>query len=97
MSESENKETGKLGFGLMRLQRKVFSTDIPQTKKMVDMFIDAGFTYFDTAHVYPGSEKAIKKALVNRYPRESFTLATKLFAALSPTAKMAKQQVLYKS
>ena len=34
MSESENKETGKLGFGLMRLQRKVFSTDIPQTKKM---------------------------------------------------------------
>lgn len=33
MSESENKETGKLGFGLMRLQRKVFSTDIPKTKK----------------------------------------------------------------
>lgn len=97
MSELENKEMGKFGFGLMRLQRKVFSTDIPQTKKMVDMFIDAGFTYFDTAHVYPGSEKAIKKALVNRYPRESFTLATKLFAALSPTAKMAKQQVLYKS
>ena len=92
MSETEKKETGKLGFGLMRLPRGLFSTDIPQTKKMVDMFMAAGFTYFDTAHIYPGSEKATKKALVDRYPRESFTLATKLFAALSPTAKMAKQQ-----
>ena len=39
---------------------------------MVDLFMDAGFTCFDTAFVYPGSEAAIKKALVDRYPRDSY-------------------------
>lgn len=45
--------------------------------KMVDMFLEAGFTYFDTAWAYPGSEDAIRQALVERYPREKFQLATK--------------------
>ena len=85
-------ETKKLGFGLMRLPKKGLGIDIPQTSEMVDMFLDAGFTYFDTAHVYPGSEEATGKALVARHPRESFTLATKLFAMLALTEKMARQQ-----
>ena len=38
------------------------------------MFLEAGFTYFDTAFVYQGSEEAAKKALVERHPRESYTL-----------------------
>ncbi len=67
----------KLGFGLMRLPQKDEKIDIEQTKKMVDMFMDAGFTYFDTAWAYAGSEDAIRQALVERYPRESFQLATK--------------------
>ncbi|MBR4759612.1 MAG: aldo/keto reductase, partial [Lachnospiraceae bacterium] len=72
--------TKKLGFGLMRLPRIEGSDDvidIEQTKEMVDLFMDAGCTYYDTAWIYPGSEEAIKKALVDRYPRESYTLATK--------------------
>ena len=75
--------TKKLGFGMMRLPRiegKQDVIDIEQTKKMVDMFMDAGFTYFDTAWAYAGSEDAMRKALVERYPRESFTVATKLAA-----------------
>ncbi len=69
---------GKLGFGLMRLLRlDNGEIDIEQTKTMVDMFMDAGFTYFDTAWAYAGSEDAIRQALVERYPRESFQLATK--------------------
>lgn len=68
----------KLGFGLMRLPKNGEEIDIEETKKMVDLFIAAGFTYFDTAYVYGGSEEAIKKALVERYPRDSYTLATKL-------------------
>ena len=56
----------KLGFGLMRLPRKTVFTDIEQTKKMVDLFMADGFTYYDTAFVYPGSEEAIRKALVER-------------------------------
>lgn len=67
----------KLGFGLMRLPQKGDTIDIEQTKEMVDLFLDAGFTYFDTAWAYSGSEDAIRQALVERYPRESFQLATK--------------------
>lgn len=74
----------KLGFGLMRLpildKTDVGSVDIEQFKKMVDIFIEKGFTYFDTAFMYCGfkSETAVKTALVERYPRDSFTLASKL-------------------
>lgn len=71
--------TGKLGFGLMRLPKKGLVIDVKQTSQMVDAFLEAGFTYFDTAYVYTGSEAATKKALVDRYPRESYTLATKLY------------------
>ena len=71
---------GKLGFGLMRLPQKDGKIDIEQTKKMVNRFMDAGFTYFDTAWAYAGSENAIREALVERYPRESYQLATKLAA-----------------
>ena len=88
----EMKDTGKLGFGLMRLPRKGIVTDVEQVKTMVDLFLDAGFTYFDTAYVYPGSEAATKKALVERHPRESYTLATKVNASVALNAKMAKSQ-----
>ena len=76
----------KLGFGLMRLPltdpNNNQSIDIEQTKKMVDVFLERGFTYFDTAWMYCGfqSEKAVKEALTSRHPRDSFTLATKLHA-----------------
>ena len=68
----------KLGFGLMRLPQKEDGTiDVEQTKQMVDLFMKAGFTYFDTAWAYAGSEDAIRQALVERYPRDSYQLATK--------------------
>ena len=70
----------KLGFGLMRLPQKDEKIDIEQTKEMVDRFLAAGFTYFDTAWAYAGSEDAIRQALVERYPRESYQLATKMAA-----------------
>ena len=83
---------GKLGFGLMRLPRKLGRIDVNQVARMVDLFMDAGFTYFDTARVYPGSETATRKALVKRYPRDSFTIATKVNTLVAPTAKMARKQ-----
>lgn len=72
-----DREIKKLGFGFMRLPRKDGEIDIEQVKVMVDRYMAAGFTYFDTAWAYPGSEDAIRQALVERYPRESFQLATK--------------------
>ena len=88
--------TPKLGFGLMRLPKtKDGKIDLEQTKQMVDRFMEAGLTYFDTAYVYDDgdSEWAAKAALVDRYPRESFTLATKLCAWMGAhDEKSAKQQ-----
>lgn len=76
----------KLGFGLMRLpltdKSDATKIDMKQLEQMVDLFIEKGFTYFDTAWMYNAfaSESAAKEALVKRHPRESFTLATKLHA-----------------
>ena len=92
MAEWFGKDTPKLGFGRMRLPKKGIGIDVAQTSEMVDRFLDAGFTYFDTAHVYTGSEQAIKKALVDRHPRESYTLATKLYAPMAPTESSARKQ-----
>ena len=72
-----DREINKLGFGLMRLPRRDGNIDIEQVKDMVDAFMAAGCTYFDTAWAYSGSEDAIRQALVERYPRDSFQLATK--------------------
>ena len=72
-----DQEIKKLGFGLMRLPKKGEEIDVEQVKVMVDRFLEAGFTYFDTAWAYTGSEDAIRQALVERYPRESYQLATK--------------------
>lgn len=76
------KDIKKLGFGLMRLpMTDTDEIDIEQTKLMVDKFISKGFTYFDTAYVYGengASEKAMKEAVVERYPREMLQLTSKL-------------------
>lgn len=74
----------KLGFGLMRLpvldSNDPSKIDIPQAEKMVDKFLEHGFTYFDTAYMYHDfkSEETAKKIIVDRHPRDSFTLTSKL-------------------
>ncbi len=70
----------KLGFGMMRLPEKDGKIDIDHVCRMVDRYMQAGMNYFDTAYVYHGglSEVAAREALVKRYDRESFMLATKL-------------------
>ena len=94
MSDYFGKEIKKLGFGLMRLPQKDGGTDVEQVKTMVDMFLSAGFTYFDTAFVYGDSEEVTKKALVERHPRESYTLATKLNTAKVNSEQEARNQFL---
>lgn len=68
------------GFGCMRLPMKGEEVDIPQTKEMVDAFLEAGFNYFDTAHGYlqGKSETALREALTSRYPRSQYILTDKL-------------------
>ena len=77
-------EDKKLGFGCMRLPvldaGKPDSFDYEKIETLFDVFLARGFTYFDTAYTYHGykGEKAVKRALVDRYPRQAFQLATKL-------------------
>lgn len=89
--------TSKMGFGCMRLplldKNDPKSIDMPQFEQMVDAFMEAGNTYFDTAFVYHEgeSEVALGKALVARYPRESFTIATKCLAWALPNKEAAQE------
>ena len=86
----------KLGFGAMRLPLAdpddVTAIDIEQLKAMVDEFIAKGGTYVDTAFVYHdgASETALREALVERYPRDAYTLATKCLAWACPTKEEAQ-------
>ena len=73
----------KLGFGLMRLpvvNGDYHQVDVEHVKKLVDLFMVAGGTYFDTAYMYHGgaSEIALKEAVVDRYPRSAFTVTDKM-------------------
>ncbi len=74
------KNMPRLGFGLMRLPQRDEEVDMDQVCRMVDAYMDRGFCYFDTAYVYHGgkSETVAREAVVKRYPRDSFYLATKL-------------------
>ena len=97
MSDYFGKDTPKLGFGLMRLPRvkgaEQDTIDVEETSRMVDAFLEAGLTYFDTAYVYGGSEVATGKALVARHPRNTYTIATKLNAGAAKDEADAKQQI----
>lgn len=85
----------KLGFGLMRLPvRSENPTDIDQEtfNRMVDRFLEQGFTYFDTSYVYHNgaSETAIREALVKRHERGSFVLASKFPTFMMPDEAQAE-------
>ncbi len=77
-------EQKKLGFGMMRLPRinadDPKSLDIDQIQQMVDEYMARGFNYFDTAWMYHNgeSEGIVKKCLLGKYPRESYTVTDKL-------------------
>lgn len=98
MSEAP-RNTPRLGFGCMRLplldRNDPTSIDIEHFKRMVDTFIEGGGTYFDTAFVYHdgASESALREALVNRYPREAYTIATKCLAWAAPDARTAQSNL----
>lgn len=81
-----------LGFGMMRLpinNGNPTDFDYPQLFQMVDCFLDAGYTYFDMSYVYHQgkSEEAVRKAVVERHPRNRFTIATKF-----PTFDLKKEE-----
>ena len=90
----------KLGFGLMRMpllnEKDQTSVDKEQVKRMVDLFLDRGFTYFDTAWMYHDfkSENVVREVLVDRIPRDRYMLATKLHGGFVET-KEDRDRIFY--
>lgn len=90
-------ETASLGFGCMRLPTQFYGGEhiIKQDELycMVDHFIESGFTYFDVARGYHqgACEGALKKALIDRHPRDSFKIASKLSAYLVANKDLAEK------
>ena len=69
-----------LGFGMMRLPMNGAAVDTEQVNRMVDLFLENGFNYFDTAHGYINglSELAVRECLTRRHKREEYLLTNKL-------------------
>ena len=74
----------KFGFGCMRLpltdKNDPTSIDQELFNEMVDIYMEKGYNYFDTSYAYHNgmSEVAIRKAVVERYPRDSFKICDKM-------------------
>ena len=86
----------RLGFGLMRLPKRGEEIDLAATCGLVDAYLAAGFSYLDTAYVYPGSEQVFRKAVAERYPRDRYTVANKMAGwllsdTLTPEAMFQEQ------
>jgi hypothetical protein len=85
-----------LGFGMMRLPVKSGPTDFDYEtlNRMVDIFIGAGFNYFDTSYVYHQgkSQEAVRKAVVERYPREGLLIATKFPTFILETGRRGQDR-----
>ena len=74
----------KFGFGCMRLpltdEKDPTSINQELFNQMVDIYMEKGFNYFDTSYAYHNgtSELVIRKAVVERYPRESYQICDKM-------------------
>ena len=74
----------KMGYGFLRLNRKdvngLLEPDIEYASQLVDLYMEKGGRFFDTAYTYLGgkSETALRDALVKRYPRDAYMICDKL-------------------
>ncbi|MDR1410638.1 MAG: aldo/keto reductase [Spirochaetaceae bacterium] len=77
----KNGELSLLGFGLMRLPCKNGSNEIDtaHATAMVDLALDQGINYFDTAYMYhEGNSESFAGEALSRHKRGSYNLATKM-------------------
>ena len=93
----EPMDFGRFGFGFLRLPHvdphDPADVDLETTKKMVDLYLQRGFRYFDTAYIYLNgkSEEALRQTLVKRYPRQDFMIADKLPCGMLRGGKKAEE------
>jgi len=68
-----------IGFGTMRFPMTKNGPDQPAIQQLVDLAMESGCNYFDTAYVYKNGncEIGLREAL-KKYPRESYMIADKM-------------------
>jgi predicted aldo/keto reductase-like oxidoreductase len=77
----KNGQLSLLGFGLMRLPCENGSgkIDTAQAMTMVDVALEQGINYFDTAYMYhEGNSELFTGEALSRHNRDSYNLATKM-------------------
>ena len=86
-----------LGFGCMRLPRKGSAIDLEETEKLIRYSLKHGVNYFDTAYIYPGSEKALGTLIAKNGWRSRMVIATKmphyLLKSIDDLEKAFKEQL----
>lgn len=71
--------TSLLGYGCMRFPTKDGQIDEAEAEKLIDTAYAAGINYFDTAYPYHnGQSEPCLGRFLDKYPRDSYYLATKL-------------------
>ncbi len=74
-----NVKSSLLGFGCMRFPTKNGEIDEPEAEKLIDKAIASGVNYIDTAYGYHnGKSEEFTGRVLDKYPRDSYYLATKL-------------------
>lgn len=72
-------KTSLLGFGCMRFPTENGKINEPEAEKLIDRAIASGVNYIDTAYPYHnGDSEPFTGRVLNKYPRDSYYLATKL-------------------
>ena len=71
-------QISQLGFGCMRFTKKGNGIDYEKAEKEIMLAIAQGVNYFDTAYIYPGSEKCLGAILEKNHCRDKIYIATKL-------------------
>nr|WP_255596601.1 aldo/keto reductase [Methanobrevibacter sp. TMH8] len=74
-----------LGYGCMRYPRKNGAIDYKRTEKQIMTAIENGVNYFDTAYLYPGSEKNLGEILKNNNCRDKVKIADKMPGPIAKT------------
>lgn len=91
-------ETSLLGFGCMRFPTIEGEIDEEEAEKMIDRAIKGGVNYIDTAYPYHnGKSEPFVGRVLQKYPRDSYYLATKLpcwgINALEDAKRLLQEQL----
>ncbi|SHH85244.1 hypothetical protein SAMN02745823_01196 [Sporobacter termitidis DSM 10068] len=86
-------ETSRLGYGCMRFPVKENGEiDEGPASELLDRAYAVGITYYDTAYFYhDGKSEEFMARCLSKYPRESYTIATKLPVMMAKTRDNAEK------